>query len=151
MIETATFAAGCFWGVEEVFRQTKGVVATAVGYSGGTLENPTYEAVCTDRTGHAEAVQVRFDPSQVSYQDLLDVFWNQHDPTTRDRQGPNMGAPVPLGDFLPQPHSRLRPRPRRKDWSAQRQVPSTDCHRDPARGSLLAGRGLTSSTCTSGG
>jgi peptide-methionine (S)-S-oxide reductase len=91
LMEKATFAAGCFWGVEETFRTTKGVLKTTVGYSGGKLENPTYEDVCTDRTGHAEVVLVEFDPAQVSYEQLLDVFWNAHDPTTLDRQGPDAG------------------------------------------------------------
>jgi peptide-methionine (S)-S-oxide reductase len=91
-MEKATFAAGCFWGVEATFRQIKGVKATAVGYTGGTLANPTYEDVCTDRTGHAEAVEVEYDPAQVAYEQLLDVFWNNHDPTTRDRQGPDVGT-----------------------------------------------------------
>jgi peptide methionine sulfoxide reductase msrA/msrB len=90
--ETATFGAGCFWGVEAAFRQIKGVKTTAVGYAGGNLDRPTYKDVCTDRTGHAEVVQVEFDPTQVSYEQLLDVFWTNHDPTTVNRQGPDVGT-----------------------------------------------------------
>lgn len=91
-MKKATFGAGCFWGVEETFRHVPGVVNTAVGYSGGTLDHPTYEDVCTDRTGHAEVVQVEYDPAQVRYEQLLDVFWNAHDPTTPNRQGPDVGT-----------------------------------------------------------
>jgi peptide-methionine (S)-S-oxide reductase len=90
--EKATFGAGCFWGVEAVFRQTNGVIDAAVGYAGGKTENPTYEDVCSDETGHAEVVEVLFDPSEVSYGELLDVFWRNHDPTTRNRQGPDVGS-----------------------------------------------------------
>ena len=91
-MQTATFGAGCFWGVEAEFRQVKGVIDTAVGYMGGTLKNPSYQDVCTDRTGHAEVVQVQYDPEQVSFEDLLRVFWENHDPTTRNRQGPDVGS-----------------------------------------------------------
>ena len=91
-MEKATFGAGCFWGVEEAFRKIKGVTATAVGYSGGTFKNPSYRDVCTGQTGHAEVVQVEYDPAQVSYEELLAVFWANHDPTTMNRQGPDVGS-----------------------------------------------------------
>ncbi len=92
-LQKATFGAGCFWGVEAEFRQLpKGVVSTAVGYEGGSMKNPTYRDVCTDRTGHAEAVEVEYDPEEISYEDLLKVFWENHNPTTLNRQGPDVGA-----------------------------------------------------------
>jgi len=90
--EKATFGSGCFWGVEAAYRQIPGVLSTAVGYLGGTLENPTYHDVCTGRTGHAEVVQVTYDPARVTYDDLLTVFWENHDPTTLNRQGPDVGT-----------------------------------------------------------
>lgn len=89
--EIATFGAGCFWGVETTFRAVPGLLDAVVGYLGGTLKHPTYEDVCTGTTGHAEVVQVTFDPSIVSYETLLDVFWKCHNPTTRNRQGPDIG------------------------------------------------------------
>ncbi|MCH7566545.1 MAG: peptide-methionine (S)-S-oxide reductase MsrA [Nitrospirae bacterium] len=88
----ATFGAGCFWGVEAAFRQVTGVTSAAVGYLGGTLKNPTYHDVCTGKTGHAEVVQLEYDPSLVSYDELLNVFWSLHDPTTLNRQGPDVGT-----------------------------------------------------------
>lgn len=91
-MDKATFGAGCFWGVEETFRSVAGVTKTSAGYMGGGLKNPSYKDVCTDRTGHAEVVQVEFDPAMVSYDRLLDVFWANHDPTTLNRQGPDWGT-----------------------------------------------------------
>jgi len=88
----ATFGAGCFWHVEEIFRKTKGVKSTQVGYAGGMKQNPTYEDVCTDTTGHAESVEIDYDPEIISYNDLLKIFWENHNPTTLNRQGPDVGS-----------------------------------------------------------
>ncbi|GAC1467100.1 MAG: peptide-methionine (S)-S-oxide reductase MsrA [Isosphaeraceae bacterium] len=98
-MKKATFGAGCFWGIEEAFRNVPGVTGTAVGYLGGTLSKPTYEQVCSDNTGHAEVVEVEYDPAVVSYGQLLDLFWTIHDPTTLNRQGPDVGSQYRSGIF----------------------------------------------------
>lgn len=113
-MEKATFAAGCFWGVEAAFQEVEGVKATAVGYMGGTLENPTYRDVCTDRTGHAEVVQVEFDPDEVTYDKLLDVFWSIHDPTTMNRQGPDIGIQYRSAIFFHTPEQEAAARASKK-------------------------------------
>ena len=140
MTETATFGAGCFWGVEWVFRKVPGVLDAVSGYSGGATADPTYREVCSHTTGHAEVVQVTFDPSVVTYDQLLEVFWAMHDPTQVDRQGPDVGDQYRSVIFAHTPEQLLAATESRA--KAQVALPATDRDRDPDAHGLLPGRGL---------
>ena len=140
MTQRATFAAGCFWGVESAFRRIPGVTGTRVGYTGGHTEDPSYYDVCSDTTGHAEAVEVEFDPEQVSYEELLAVFWANHDPTTPNRQGPDVGSQYRSAIFF---HSPEQEEAALKTKAAiQAALPVPGRHRGRPRRDLLRGRGL---------
>jgi peptide-methionine (S)-S-oxide reductase len=120
IIEKATFAAGCFWGVEEAFRTVKGVISTQVGYMGGSLQNPTYEQVSTGATGHAEAVEITYDSEKINYRELLDVFWTIHDPTQRNRQGPDVGTNYRSVIFYHTPEQKMEAEESRERLSRSR-------------------------------
>ena len=109
-LQLATFAAGCFWGIEESYRKIKGVKSTMVGYTGGRGSNPTYRDVCTDLTGHAEAIQLQYDPQEVTYEEILKVFWSIHNPTTKNRQGPDVGSQYRSVIFYHTPEQELSAR-----------------------------------------
>jgi peptide-methionine (S)-S-oxide reductase len=117
--EKATFAAGCFWGVEAAFAAIPGVTATAVGYEGGSLERPSYQDVCTNQTGHAEVVELDFDPAQVSYEQLLDAFFVLHDPTSLNRQGPDWGVQYRSAVFFHSPEQQLQARAKIEEFTVQ--------------------------------
>ncbi len=142
-MEKASFAAGCFWGVEAAFQQVPGVVATTVGYSGGRTKNPTYRDVCSGATGHAETVLVEYDPSRVSYEQLLDVFWENHDPTQLDRQGPDVGEQYRSAIFFHTPAQETAARAAKECLEGSGALPPADRDRDHAGIGVLARRGLT--------
>ena len=141
-METATFGAGCFWGVESVFEQVDGVTATKVGYTGGFTQAPSYEDVCSHRTGHAEAVEVTYDPSRVSYDTLLDIFWMNHDPTQLNRQGPDVGDNYRSAIFFHSPEQEAAALASKKRLEEFGTLPAPDRHRDRSCGDLLGCRGV---------
>ena len=141
-METATFGAGCFWGVESVFEQVDGVLATKVGYTGGFTQAPSYEDVCSHRTGHAEAVEVTYDPARVSYDTLLDIFWMNHDPTQLNRQGPDVGDNYRSVIFFHSPEQEAAAIASKKRLEAVGSLQPPDRHRDRSRREVLGRRGV---------
>ena len=149
MAEIATFGAGCFWGVEAAFQRVPGVIDTAVGYSGGEKPNPTYKDVCTDETGHAEVVQVTFDPAKVSYEQLLDVFWQAHDPTQVNRQGPDFGTQYRTAIFFHSPEQEAAAKKSRAALDARGNSSGLSPRRSHPQAHSIAPKSITKSTCRS--
>ena len=149
-MEKASFAAGCFWGVEAAFRQIKGVLSTIVGYSGGTLGNPTYEDVCSHTTGHAETVLVEFDPAVVSYDQLLEVFWNCHDPTQLNRQGPDVGSQYRSAVFYHTPEQQAAAEASKDAWPEAASTAARSSPRSFPPPPSTAPRNITSNIWKSG-
>ena len=150
-MEIATFGAGCFWHMEEVFRQAQGVVSTQVGYMGGSKENPTYEEVCSHTTGHAEVVEVTFDPSRISFDGLLQLFWDHHDPTQLNRQGPDVGSNLSLRNFLSYHGAADTCYGFFVRGTGLRQTRSPHRHRDCSGSCFLAGGGVSPAACSKRG
>ena len=142
-MEKATFGAGCFWGVESFFRGVPGVTDVVVGYAGGSVENPTYRQVCSDTTGHAEVVQITYDPAKVNYDRLLDVFFANHDPTTLNRQGPDYGSQYRSVVFAHSPEQERQARTKVEALTKSGRFKAADCHRDRALQEFLSRRGLS--------
>ncbi len=141
-METAIFAAGCFWGVEADFQKLKGVISTEVGYTGGHTKDPTYKQVCTDTTGHAEAIRITYDPAVISYDDLLKVFWENHNPTTSNRQGPDVGSQYRSAIFYTTPEQQKAAHASKEKLDKSRKYTQSDSNRDHSGRRILPGRGI---------
>jgi len=142
--ETATFGGGCFWGVEELYRQVDGVLSTTVGFMGGTVANPSYEDVCTGATGHAEVLQLVYDPAKVSYEELLKKFWENHNPTTLNQQGPDVGTQYRSVIFYHTPEQKELAEKSKEAQTQSGKWKKSRCDRNRPSGAFLESRGISS-------